>query len=511
MVGTGVGALNGILIKGAEPLENAHKVKTVVFDKTGTLTHGVPMLTRIALFSDDLITSLPKLLVIMGVAESNSEHPIGTAIVKFLKELLGGEVGGKFEDFQAVPGCGLKTTVSHIGPLLQVLHESSLITQFKSQVLSQPQREYFMLEQVMVDCSLKLHRSGSDTPIIHEEAELVPVGEVAAERFQVLVGNREWMRRNGITVPPAVDEKMEKLEEEGQTVVLCAVNGQLSAMMAIADSVKPEAHLAVYTLKRRGLNVILLTGDNKKTAAAIAREVGISNVFAEVLPSHKVEKIRRLQALGQRVAMVGDGINDSPALAQADVGIAIASGTDVAVEAADVVLIRNDLLDVIGCLDLSRTTVQRIRLNFLLASVYNLIGIPLAAGMFSHWGASIQPWMGSAAMAMSSVSVVCSSLLLKLYSKPTKESLTTLEYLKKRDAEGVGVVRDLDEISIHRGIDDLGVSRSRLSLASVNSGRAFSINSSGVKGPSRLLSNSQIQVRTEDDGGDENEREFLLV
>nr|KAF6460043.1 ATPase copper transporting beta [Molossus molossus] len=386
MVGTGVAAQNGILIKGGKPLEMAHKIKTVMFDKTGTITHGVPKVMRVLLLVDTATLPLRKVLAVVGTAEASSEHPLAVAVTKYCKEELGTEALGYCMDFQAVPGCGIGCKVSSVeGVLAHSKHLSERAT----------------------------HLSGVGS---------VPVQtDVAPETFSVLIGNREWMRRNGLDVPSAVSEAMAEHEMRGQTAVLAAIDGVLCGMVAIADAVKQEAALAVHTLRSMGVDVVLITGDNRKTARAIATQVGIHKVFAEVLPSHKVAKVQELQKEGRKVAMVGDGINDSPALAQADIGIAIGTGTDVAIEAADVVLIRNDLLDVVAAIHLSKRTVWRVRLNLVLALIYNLVGIPIAAGVFMPFGIVLQPWMGSAAMAASSVSVVLSSLQLKCYKKPDLE------------------------------------------------------------------------------------------
>ncbi|XP_055100768.1 copper-transporting ATPase 2 isoform X17 [Symphalangus syndactylus] len=365
MVGTGVAAQNGILIKGGKPLEMAHKIKTVMFDKTGTITHGVPRVMRVLLLGDMATLPLRKVLAVVGTAEASSEHPLGVAVTKYCKEELGTETLGYCTDFQAVPGCGIGCKVSNVEGIL----------------------------------------AHSERPLSAPASHLNEAGSLPAEK------------------------------------------GVLCGMIAIADAVKQEASLAVHTLQSMGVDVVLITGDNRKTARAIATQVGINKVFAEVLPSHKVAKVQELQNKGKKVAMVGDGVNDSPALAQADMGVAIGTGTDVAIEAADVVLIRNDLLDVVASIHLSKRTVRRIHINLVLALIYNLVGIPIAAGVFMPIGIVLQPWMGSAAMAASSVSVVLSSLQLKCYKKPD---------LERYEAQAHGHMKPLtaSQVSVHIGMDD---------------------------------------------------------
>uniref|UniRef100_A0A8C5VX12 Copper-transporting ATPase 2 n=1 Tax=Microcebus murinus TaxID=30608 RepID=A0A8C5VX12_MICMU len=407
MVGTGVAAQNGILIKGGKPLEMAHKIKTVMFDKTGTITHGIPRVMRFLLLVDTATLPLRKVLAVVGTAEASSEHPLGVAVTKYCKEELGTETLGYCTDFQAVPGCGIGCKVSSVEGILA--HSE------------RPPGE----------------RVGGSLP-----AEK----DAAPQTFSVLIGNREWLRRNGLTLSSDISDAMTDHEMKGQTAILVAIDGVLCGMIAIADAVKPEAALAVHTLQSMGIDVVLITGDNRKTARAIATQVGIKKVFAEVLPSHKVAKVQELQNAGKKVAMVGDGVNDSPALAQADMGVAIGTGTDVAIEAADVVLIRNDLLDVVASIHLSKRTVRRIRVNLVLALIYNLVGVPIAAGVFMPIGIVLQPWMGSAAMAASSVSVVLSSLQLKCYKKPDSE---------RYEARAHGRMKPLtaSQVSVYIGMD----------------------------------------------------------
>lgn len=345
MVGTGKGAENGILIKGGEALETAHKISTIVFDKTGTITEGKPTVTDVL-----TIEGITKemLLQLTASAEKGSEHPLGQAIVH------GAEDAGltlfAAEHFESLTGRGIEAKIG-----------------------------------------------GED----------------------ILAGNRKLMVERSISLT-GMEEASDRLAGEGKTPMYVAINGKLAGIVAVADVVKESSRAAIEQLHKMGIEVAMITGDNKRTAEAIAKQVGIDRVLSEVLPQDKSDEVRKLQAEGRKVAMVGDGINDAPALAQADIGIAIGSGTDVAMESADIVLMRSDLMDVPTAIHLSKQTIRNIKQNLFWAFGYNVIGIPIAAGLLHLLfnGPLLNPIFAAAAMSLSSVSVLTNALRLKRF-KPT--------------------------------------------------------------------------------------------
>ena len=341
MVGTGKGAEKGVLIKGGESLETAHKINSIVFDKTGTLTKGEPEVTDIIPL-DKL--SAKEILFYAGSAEKKSEHPLGEAIVrKAIEEKI--ELKNSLE-FNSIAGFGIEARI---------------------------------------------------------------------DDKDVLLGNQKMMEERKVEIQSLVS-KAEELTGDGKTAIYLSIDGKGAGIIAVADTLKDNSEQAVRELHNLGLEVVMLTGDNRRTAEAIARKVGIDRVLSEVLPEDKVYEVRKLQNEGKIVAMVGDGINDAPALAQADVGIAIGTGTDIAMEASDITLIRGDLSGVVTAIKLSKNTIRIIRQNLFWAFIYNVLGIPIAAGvLYPFFGILLNPMIASAAMAFSSVSVVSNSLRLRRF------------------------------------------------------------------------------------------------
>jgi Cu+-exporting ATPase len=354
MVGTGKGAESGILVRGGEALEGAHKLDTVVLDKTGTLTRGEPELTDIV-----LTNGIPEeeLIRLLASAELGSEHPLGEAIVRGAKDR--GLPPTEADAFEAISGGGIRARV---------------------------------------------------------------------EGREVLVGSRRFLSASGLS-EDGLGARSEELAREGKTPIFVAVDGEAAGLVAVADVVRDESREAVEQLHALGLEVTMLTGDDRRTAEAIARKLGIERVVAEVRPEDKACEVKRLQAEGKRVGMVGDGINDAPALAQADVGIAIGTGTDVAIEAADLTLISGDVRGVARAIELSRATVRNIKQNLFWAFAYNVALIPVAAGILYPlvsdgsvpWVLSpvlgeygfLNPVLAAAAMALSSVTVLSNALRLR--------------------------------------------------------------------------------------------------
>ena len=339
MVGTGVGAKNGILIKGGEALETTHKLNYIIFDKTGTITVGEPKVTDIVAVG----IKEEELLQLVGSLETHSEHPLGESIVEEAKnknlEIL------KVKNFDSITGMGI-------------------------------------------------------------------VGEVEGKK--ILVGNEKLMVKNNIQISEKA--KVDQLASEGKTPMLVAIDGEFRGIIAVADPIKESSKKAIENLKDMGIKVAMITGDNKKTADAIGKQVGMDIVISEVMPEDKISEVKKLQKEGYKVGMVGDGINDAPALAQSDIGFGIASGTDVAMESADIVLMRSDLSDVAIAIELSRATIRNIKQNLFWAFGYNILGIPVAAGvLYLFGGPLLNPMIAGGAMAMSSVSVVSNALRLKFF------------------------------------------------------------------------------------------------
>lgn len=363
MVGTGRGAVNGILLKSAEAIETAGVVDTVVLDKTGTVTEGKPQVTDIVPVSaggkavvgvagvaegmgaaGEGAGAETELLTLAASLENCSEHPLGAAIVQ--EAAKRGLALRKVEDFTQRPGQGI-------------------------------------------------------------------VGRIDGVRY--CAGNAAMLLAEGVA--STLGKTASACAAQGKTVLYFLRETELLGLIAVADVIKPSSAQAVAELESMGLDVIMLTGDNAQTAEAVRRQAGIRKVVAEVLPQDKEREIRNLQAAGKKVAMVGDGINDAPALARADVGIAIGAGTDVAIESADIVLMKNDLLDVVTAMQLSRAVMRTIRQNLFWAFFYNIIGIPVAAGAFYLvWGWTLNPMIAAAAMSFSSVTVVSNALRLRLFA-----------------------------------------------------------------------------------------------
>jgi Cu+-exporting ATPase len=340
MVGTGLGAEHGILIKNAEVLERTRRLDVVVVDKTGTLTEGRPQVLDIVPLGE---LSEKELLRLAASAESGSEHPLSRAVVDAAVERKL-EVPA-MSQFEAITARGV---------------------------------------QAMVDGQL------------------------------VVAGNRALFEESGFGIGGDVGERLSGLEAGGRTAILVAVDGRIEGILGIFDDVKQNAARAVESLRNQGLRVVMMTGDNELAAAAVAKRVGITEFHAGAKPEDKLALVQRLQAEGLSVAMVGDGINDAPALAQADVGIAIGTGTDIAADAADLVLMRGDLQGVPAAIQLSRKTLRIMKQNLFWAFIYNTVGIPIAAGaLYPFFGLLLSPVLASAAMAFSSVSVVSNSLRLR--------------------------------------------------------------------------------------------------
>ena len=409
MVGTGVGAKHGILIKSAESLETLHLVDTVVLDKTGTITYGKPVVTDVIPFTNN-----NDLLKIAGSLEKNSEHPLSTAILKKIEE-------EKIEildvnDFKVIPGKGI------YGKILK--------------------KEY-------------------------------------------ICGNLKFLTENNINVNNEIALVVDNLQNDAKTVLYVADKSSIIGIIAVKDVVKPSSYLMIKNLNQMGIDSVMITGDNKYVANSIAKEVGIKNVISDVLPDDKEKEVRKLQNDGKKVAFVGDGINDSPALARADVGIAIGNGTDIAIESADVVLMKNDLMEVITSIKLSKKVISNIKMNLFWAFFYNSVGIFIASGiLYPKFGITLSPIVGALAMSLSSVCVVTNALRINKFKVKYEEERKMEKKIHEKNVYIEGMSCNHCKMSVEKALKSIdGVENVTVNLedkkASITSTK--SINNDEIK------------------------------
>jgi Cu+-exporting ATPase len=398
MVGVGKGAEAGILIRGAEYLELSQKINTVVLDKTGTITKGEPSVTDIVSFNG---YSDKDVLFNAASVESGSEHPLAQAIVKSALTVQ-----------QTIVKESSKKQKQEQEQKQQHPDEQS-----QKKYWQKEERKEEGKEEEENDDAQKNEKDISMIQNLKQFEALSGMGVKAiVNNKHILFGNRKLIKKFTGHLDfdstlkddnDVLEEKMTKLESEGKTVMILAVEEDIAGLVAVADTIKESSADAVKALKELGIEVIMLTGDNEKTSRAVAQKVDISNVIANVLPGEKAEIVKQLQSKGKVVGMVGDGINDAPALAQADIGIAIGSGSDIAKETGGIILIKDDIMDVGRAIKLSRITMKKIKQNLFWALIYNAAGIPVAAvGLLS-------PILAAVAMAFSSISVIANSSLLK--------------------------------------------------------------------------------------------------
>ena len=409
MVGTGVGAGNGILIKTGEALQQAKEIDTVVLDKTGTITSGKLKVEEVGGYQSDFPADA--MIQIAAALEKKSEHPLAEAVVEYAERFR--LTIPEIVDFKATFGRGVEGALAADFLAVEAAKNDGPTAVFYAGKLGNG-------SNTSGNGTLKAPPTGNTVP---DTGSVFPAGT------KFYVGNLAFLQEKNITLPQGAAEGLNRMADEGMTPLLVAQEGRFLGIIGVSDTVKATSYEAINAWEKMGVRVIMLTGDNRRTAEAVRQKLGISEVVAEVLPQDKEKKVSELKRQGHKVAMIGDGINDAPALAAADVGMAIGAGTDVAMESADIILMKNDLRDAVTAMKLSRAVIRNIKENLFWAFFYNCIGIPLAAGvLYPAFQIRLNPMFGAAAMSLSSIFVVGNALRLRGF----KSGFTPL---KKKTAE----------------------------------------------------------------------------